>query len=281
MFFIKAADGTRLAVYDLHPCGCRTAVLLHGWPLSHKMFEYQAGQLVRQGCRVVAMDMRGFGNSGAPAEGYSYNQMADDLYAVIAGLRLGSFVLAGFSMGGAVALRYMRRYGGYGVKKLILLAAAAPYWTQRPGFPYGLPDSQAAEIIRQAMTDRPMMAHEFVHKQLFACPHSEAVKDWFERIACSASGIGTVEAVQAMRQEEGMRDLQSVRAETVIIHGKKDTVVSSQLAAIQKQQIPGARLYELERSGHGIVYDELEVFNRIFIKEVLGEGGQEKILDYY
>ena len=32
-------------------------------------------------------------------------------------------------MGGAVALRYMNKFQGYGVKKLFLLSAAAPMWT--------------------------------------------------------------------------------------------------------------------------------------------------------
>lgn len=38
----------------------------------------------------------------------------------------------------AIVLRYMKNYKGYGVLKLILLAAAAPSWTKRPDFPYGL-----------------------------------------------------------------------------------------------------------------------------------------------
>lgn len=35
-------------------------VLLHGWPLSHEMWEYQVNSLVDAGFRVIAYDRRGF-----------------------------------------------------------------------------------------------------------------------------------------------------------------------------------------------------------------------------
>ena len=132
MKIIEATDGTRLAVYDFNPCGKEAVVLLHGWPLSHKMYEYQIGRLLKCGYRVVALDLRGFGASDTPDRVYSFNQMATDLHSVVLCLGLRCFTLVGFSMGGAIALRYMRLFRGQGVKKLILLAAAAPSWTQRP-----------------------------------------------------------------------------------------------------------------------------------------------------
>ena len=76
MKIIDATDGTRLAVYDFNPYGKEAVVLLHGWPLSHKMYEYQIGRLLKCGYRVVALDLRGFGASDTPDRVYSFNQMA-------------------------------------------------------------------------------------------------------------------------------------------------------------------------------------------------------------
>ena len=160
----------------------------------------------------------------------------------------------------------MRRFRGAGVKKLILLAAAAPCWVQRPDFPYGLPRSQADDLIRLAETDRPLLAQRFSHEQLFASPQSEAAKDWFEDIALSASGLGTVQAAIALRDEDGRRDLAAVQVPAFILHGAKDVVVSTALAEIQQRGIRGAKRITLENSGHGIVYDELERFNRLFLE---------------
>ena len=270
MKIIEATDGTRLAVYDFNPCGKESVVLLHGWPLSHKMYEYQIGRLLKCGYRVVALDLRGFGASDTPDRVYSFNQMATDLHSVVLCLGLRCFTLVGFSMGGAIALRYMRLFRGQGVKKLILLAAAAPSWTQRPDYPYGLTREAVNALIHQASTDRAQLAHDFAHQQLFASPQSEAAKNWFEDLALSASGVGTVRAALSLRDEDGRADLACVHVPTVIFHGDKDVVVSSDLARLQHQGIRGSRLITLENSGHGIVYDELERFNCLFLQAVQG-----------
>ena len=136
---------------------------------------------------------------------------------------------------------------------------------QRPDFPYGLPRGQVDDLIRLAETDRPLLAQHFSHEQLFASPQSDAAKDWFKDIALSASGLGTVQAAIALRDEDGRRDLAAVQVPAFILHGAKDVVVSTALAEIQQQGIRGAKRITLENSGHGIVYDELERFNRLFL----------------
>lgn len=261
-------DGTRIAVYDYNPRCSKTILLIHGWPLSHKIYEYQTERLVCMGYRVVTLDLRGFGNSDTPVCGYCYDQMARDIYHVVNALGLRHFILTGFSMGGAIVLRYMRLFRGYGVRKLILLAAAAPSWTRRPGFPYGLTRSYVNQLIEQAMTDRPQLAYDFGHNQLFASDHSDPVKNWFQDISLSASGIGTVQSAIALRDEDGREDLRFVQVPTWIIHGAKDTVVSSDLARIQHENIPGSVLITLPDSAHGIMYDELELFNHYFFEAI-------------
>ncbi len=270
MFYIRSNDGVRIAIYEYNQQGRETVLLIHGWPLSNRMYEYQLEPLICRGYRVVTLDLRGFGSSDAPAGGYCYDQMAADIYSAVRAMGLCGFTLVGFSMGGAIALRYMRLFKGFGVKKLILLAAAAPSWTQRPGFPYGLTRQYVNGLIQQASTDRPALACSFSHDQLFASPQSEAVKNWFNDIALSASGIGTVRAATALRDEDGRQDLAAVCVPTSIIHGAKDVVVLNDLANAQHQGIKGSKLYTLQNSGHGVFYDELKRFNEIFLSAIEG-----------
>lgn len=267
MFYVKSTDGTKIAVYDYNPRCQKTVFLVHGWPLSHKIYEYQIELLTKYGYRVVAIDLRGFGASDVSACGYHYDRMALDLYSVVSALRLRNFTLVGFSMGGAIALRYMRKCKGFGVKKLILLAAAAPSWTQRPGYPYGLSREYVNELIDLAQTDRPKLCENF-SRQLFASPQTEAAIDWFRDIALSASGIATVNAAISLRDEDGRVDLPFVHVPTVIIHGAKDVVVTNDLAQIQHKAIPHSKLYTLENSGHGIMYDELALFQQYFLQAI-------------
>ena len=120
MFYVRSTDGIKIAVYDYNPFGEETVVLIHGWPLSHLMYEYQTELLCRQGYRVVTLDLRGFGNSDTPAFGYSYDQMSQDIFQVIRRLKLKNFTLVGFSMGGAIVLRYMRKFKSFGDRKSVV-----------------------------------------------------------------------------------------------------------------------------------------------------------------
>lgn len=271
MQYITSNDGTRIAVYDYNPQGRQTVFLIHGWPLSHLIFEYQISLLTDCGYRVVAVDLRGFGRSDTPACGYSYDQMASDIYHVVRQLGLKRFILAGFSMGGAIALRYMNRHDGFGVCRLILLSAAAPCFARHPGCPCGKSLQEVDDLISLARTDRPLLCLNF-SRQLFATPHPEAVLDWFRDIALSASGIGTIKCAIALRDEDGERDLRSVHVPTYIIHGEKDLVVSPALAKLQHREICGSRLITLPHSGHGILYDQLETFNTVFLDSITDQG---------
>ena len=58
-------------------------ILIHGWPLSKEMWEYQLEPLIDAGFRVVCYDRRGFGQSDRPWRGYDYDSLTDDLYNII------------------------------------------------------------------------------------------------------------------------------------------------------------------------------------------------------
>src|SRR4051794_21195438 len=102
-------------------------VFIHGWPMSHEMWEYQVGDIALQGFRCVAYDRRGFGKSSKPLGGYDYDTLADDLRAVIEHLELENVVLVGFSMGGGEVARYFSRHGGSKIAKAVLVGSVTPF----------------------------------------------------------------------------------------------------------------------------------------------------------
>mgnify|MGYP000573861583 CR=1 FL=1 len=159
----------------------------------------------------------------------------------------------------------LNRCRGYGVKKLVLLAAAAPRFTQTPDFPYGMTQDAVDQMIEQIQTDRAQFSEDFSRKLLYS-PHSEAIKDWFCDLSLSASSIGTIATGYALRDEDGCADLYSVHVPTGIFHGKQDQIVPFELGELQNQRIAGSQLFAFENSGHGIFYDELERFNQCFLQ---------------
>lgn len=101
---IIAADGQLLAV-ETGDSSNEPVVLLHGWPLDHRMFAPQFARFSQQ-FRTIALDRRGFGRSTAPAD---MGRELDDIDRLIAQLELGPVHLLGVSQGGRVALRYAAR----------------------------------------------------------------------------------------------------------------------------------------------------------------------------
>jgi haloacetate dehalogenase len=84
-------------------------LLLHGFPQTHVMWHLIAPRLARD-FTVVAMDLRGYGESSKPAtapdhEPYAKRTMARDCVALMEELGFARFAVAGHDRGGRVAYR--------------------------------------------------------------------------------------------------------------------------------------------------------------------------------
>ncbi|MCM3067953.1 alpha/beta hydrolase [Priestia flexa] len=249
--------GTKIYVEDI---GSGMPILfLHGWPVNHKMFEYQFNELPKHEIRCIAIDLRGFGKSSRPFKGYTYNSLADDVRAVIHALQLSALTLVGFSMGGAIALRYMSRHLGFGVNKLILAGAAVPSFIKRDDFPYGLSKGEVDSIIQATYQDRPAMLADFGQK-FFNSKISSSFRDWFQLLGLEASGHGTIKTAKSLRDEDLREDLSQIFVKAYILHGKKDQICPFPLAEAMHKGIEGSTLIPFEKSGHGLFYDEQKKF---------------------
>jgi len=102
---IPTAGGVTLAVCD-DGAGI-PVVLLHGLTASRRYVVMGSRALQRSGHRVIAYDARGHGASApAPDPGaYRYEDLSNDLVAVLDALAIERAVLAGASMGGHTILR--------------------------------------------------------------------------------------------------------------------------------------------------------------------------------
>jgi pimeloyl-ACP methyl ester carboxylesterase len=80
--------------------GDDVVLCLHGWPQHWYEWRHLMPALAAAGHRVLAMDLRGFGWSDAPAAGYEKENMADDVLAVLDELGLERVKLVGHDWGG-------------------------------------------------------------------------------------------------------------------------------------------------------------------------------------
>jgi len=259
--FIRVESGVRIFVNDLNPAGEKVILFIHGWPASHKMFEYQYNQLLPMNYRCIGIDVRGFGNSDKPLVGYDYDRLADDIFYVVQSLKLQNIILVGHSTGGPIAIRYLTRFSGYGVSKLVLCASAAPSLIQRPYFPYGQKREDIEKnFIQSAYNDRPKMLREF-GELFFYKKVSQPFSDWFFGLGLQAASWSTIAISKTWIAEQLFADLPQIQVPTLLMHGIHDKVVPYQLGLIQHQEIQQSKLITFKNSGHGLFYDECEQFN--------------------
>lgn len=264
-YYVRVQDSVKIYVEDINPKGKKTIVFLHGWPGSHKLFEYQFNELPKQGYRCIGIDQRGFGNSDKPWDGYDYDTLADDVSAVIGALKLKNIILAGHSTGGAIAIRYMAKHKGYGVSKLVLISAAAPSLIKRENFPYGQNKEVVEDIINGTNEDRPKMLKGF--GEIFFYKHtSQAFNDWFFSLGLEAAGWSTSKIAETWLKEVLFEDLTKIDAPTIILHGIHDKVCFFSLGEAQEKGIKNATLVPFQYSGHGVFYDEKDKFNKVLTK---------------
>ncbi|MGE5806005.1 MAG: alpha/beta fold hydrolase [Ignavibacteria bacterium] len=263
--YIEVEPNVRLHVTDAGEG--KPIVLIHGWPLSDEMYEYQYNDLINKKFRVIGITLRGFGKSDKPYGAYDYDVHAADIKNVLETLEIDDAVLVGFSMGGAIAIRFVSNYDGTHVSRLALVAAAAPIWTQRKDFPYNLPKSAADELIELNSKDRPKLLADF--SKIFSATEtslSEGIRSWLNGICLSASSYATAQCLIALRDTDLRSDLVKIGIPTVIMHGKKDKICSFDLAEQMNAGIANSQIIPFENSGHSLFLEETKKFNSELIK---------------
>ena len=115
-------NGTRLH-YLISGKG-HPVVLLHGYAESSHMWLPLIAKLADKHT-VIAPDLRGFGQSAAPEDGYTKAAMARDIHALVKSLGYGRIRLVGHDIGLMVAYAYAAQYPDE-VDRLVLMEAFLP-----------------------------------------------------------------------------------------------------------------------------------------------------------
>jgi pimeloyl-ACP methyl ester carboxylesterase len=108
---VRGAGGVELNVEVYGPPDAPPLLLAHGWMCALRFWRLQVHDLMADH-RVIAYDIRGHGDSGAPADGdWSLDTLADDLEAVFdACVPGGGALLAGHSLGAMTIAAWAARH---------------------------------------------------------------------------------------------------------------------------------------------------------------------------
>jgi peroxiredoxin len=243
--------------YEDHGAG-QPIVLIHGWPLSHRMWEGQIAALTAAGFRVLAYDRRGFGESDRPPTGYDYDTFAADLHDLVHQLELKDVILAGFSMGGGEVARYLGTFGSSRIAKAMFISAVPPFLLKTDDNPAGAPMATFDGMMAGVTANRAAFLATFF--PAFFNHDPDAAQDlpmdtiaFAKWVAYAASPIGTVECIRAFGTTDFRADLQKITIPTLVLHGSEDRIVpfegSGKLTAAT---VAGSQLVVIEGAPHGM-----------------------------
>ncbi len=124
-------DGVKL--HYLEAGAGKPLVMIPGWSQSAAQFKHQLSGLSDK-YRVIAIDMRGHGESAKPDHGYHIERLSADVHEFLVGNNLNDVILLGHSMGSSVIWGYWQQYGPDRLSKLILddqmpMITSNPIWT--------------------------------------------------------------------------------------------------------------------------------------------------------
>lgn len=241
-------------------------ILIHGWPLSHRMWDTQIDVLVEAGFRVIAYDRRGFGQSSKPYNGYNYDTMAKDLNDIIKTLDLKKVILCGFSMGGGEVARYIGKYGTSHIDKAILIGAVTPFLKETKDNKNAVDASVFQGMKDGIKKDRAGFFKEFgknfVNYEQLSDKVSAAQVELNWSIAMQASRKATLDCVDAFGLTDFRENLKAFDIPTLIIHGDSDAIVPFEVSGKKAHKmIKDSELCLIKNGPHGLSFTHPKELN--------------------
>jgi pimeloyl-ACP methyl ester carboxylesterase len=257
---VRARDGVQLFHRDWGEGS--PVVFVASWALPSEMWAYQVAHLSERGLRCISYDRRGHGRSDVAAAGYHMDTLADDLAAVIEQLGLRDVTLVGHSMGCAEIIHYLGQHGSSRVRRVALLAPAAPYLVRTDDNPYGAPRAYHDAQMAQWARDFPKWAAD--NKAPFFTPQtSPAMTEWLMDQMLETPVPVVIASFRALIEKDLRPDLRKIDRPLLILHGTKDASAPLEITGRRVAAgVSGAELKVYEGAPHGLFVTHMEQVNR-------------------
>jgi non-heme chloroperoxidase len=238
----------------------RPVVLIHGLMMSSRFFNRQLDD-PPAGCRLIAPDLRGHGDSEKTTSGHTMEQYAADLLELGDPRNRIAPVLVGWSMGAMVAFEYMKLSQPGEVAGLAIIDQP-PAPVERQGYDFGTYSlERIGYVIRRLQTDIGSFAREFLDAMLHLPPTAGdlwMVDEIMKVPPCVAATAFVDHIVRDYRDF-----LAEVKIPTLVAFGGDSKLVPAHAARYIGDLIEHSRVEIFTRSSHCPFYEEQSRFNRI------------------
>ena len=268
-------------------------ILLHGYPFDRSMWREQIDFLSMHGYRVVAPDLRGFGElsdklqfvaaegceTERQAEAYrtitTMADMARDVGSLMDKLAIDRAVICGLSMGGYVAFEFVHLFPAR-VRALVLAGTRAPADNEQ--------EKQARlRQVEQMLTSGMEGIAEATLPKLLA-PRTRAGKP--EVVTRVREMILQADPQNAAAAQRGMAarrnysdELSGIDVPTLVIVGREDPIRPVADARFMHERISNSRLEIIEDAAHMTNMEQPETFNKAILDFLETARGQARLPD--
>jgi pimeloyl-ACP methyl ester carboxylesterase len=221
-------------------------VLVHGHPFDRSMWRPQIERFSRTGRRVIAPDLRGYGESTVVGGKTTLETFAWDIRTLLDHLEVGAVVLAGLSMGGQIVMEFHRLFPER-LRGLVLADTSASAETE---------DGKRA---RNEMADRLLREGmgpyaEDVLPRMIAPANIEAHPEVARHVLGMMLKTSPVGAAAALRGRAERPDyvemLSRVEVPTLVVVGRGDGLTPIADAQLLHDRVPGSTLVIIEGAAH-------------------------------
>lgn len=216
----------------------RPLLLVHGLGARAQDWTPQLPAYVREGFRVYAIDLLGCGNTDRPDIAYTIQQQVDLLRGFLDSVDIERADIAGWSMGGWIALRFALDHPNR-VRRLVAMSSAGLSFptTLTPGIfePQTITD---VKRLIELLTPDPPHLPSFLYRAILR--------------AMSGNREVIHRSVQSMMKGQDSLDgkLGELRMPVLLIWGARDALIPSGVGERMHREIPGSELEIYPDCGH-------------------------------
>ena len=278
----KISIGNETLAYRASGAG-ETVVLVHG-NMSSSVHWQTTMEHLEGKYRVVAVDLRGFGDSTYHSRFDSLRELAQDLERFLDEAGIETCTLVGWSTGGGVVLEMAADLPAR-VKKAILVESVPP-----TGYPMFKKDATGQPILTELLKTKEdietdpvqvapvLAAYASGNRELMraiwnaviynlAQPPKEDYEQYLDAILQQKNLVDIDYSLLTFNMtgaptgsSEGSDRLKKIACPVTMIHGKLDLVVPYVWAQAAAEAVPGSTLVTLETTGHSPITDDPALF---------------------
>jgi len=230
-------------------------LFIHGLGESHETWSKQITFFEKSGFKVVAIDLRGHGQSSIPKKKIEMKDFAEDIFSVLRKENIEKINVVGYSMGGLVALEAYTASPSF-FKALVLESTSPQY-----------PPAQTVALENMSMDEIARQVAEFALSPLA----SEEEKIEVYRILSKTDKRVYIESAEAACSKSYWEELPKINVKTLIVSGELDYVCPPEVAEEMAKRIPNSKFIIFKKVGHMPHREAAEDFNRALEAFLRGE----------